>query len=153
MKKMQNSINLSIIIKLEVRGTPRPFFQLLRRAGGPFGPLGPFGPSGALFALWGPFSSLGPCGPSQGPFGPLVALWAHFANSLRRRSSTKHNFCVQIVIFLLGIGCCIFFCGCSRFACRKSNTTRGQEFYREHFYATQRQDNNAAQIIEMRSRQ
>ena len=55
-----------------------------------------------------------------------------------------------IVTFLLGIGCCIFFCGCSRFGCRKSNTTRGQEFYREHFYATQRQVNNAAQIIEMR---
>jgi len=38
-----------------------------------------------------------------------------------------------IVTFLLGIGCCIFFCGCSRFGCRKSKTTRGQEFYREHF--------------------
>ena len=58
-----------------------------------------------------------------------------------------------IVTFLLGIGCCIFFCGCSRFGCRKSNTTRGQEFYREQFYATQCQVNNAAQVIEMTSRQ
>ena len=58
-----------------------------------------------------------------------------------------------IVTFLLGIGCCIFFCGCSRFGCRKSNTTRGQEFYREQWYAHQRQVNNPAEIIEMRSRQ
>ena len=43
-----------------------------------------------------------------------------------------------IVTFLLGIGCCIFFCSCSQFGCRKSNTTRGPEFYREQWYAHQR---------------
>ena len=58
-----------------------------------------------------------------------------------------------IVTFLLGIECCIFFCVCSQFGCRKSNTTRGQEFYREQWYAHQCQVNNPAQIIEMRSRQ
>jgi len=44
-----------------------------------------------------------------------------------------------IVTLLLAMGCCIFFCGCSRFGsrfcCRKSNTTRGKEFYREQWYA------------------
>ena len=47
-----------------------------------------------------------------------------------------------IVTLLLAIGCCIFFWGCSRFyfpfCCRKSNTTRGIEFYREQYYAPQR---------------
>ena len=62
-----------------------------------------------------------------------------------------------IVTLLLAMGCCIFFCGCSgfdfQFCCKKQNTTRGTEFYREQWYAHQRQVNNPPQIIEMRSTQ
>merc|ERR1712090_127580 len=47
-----------------------------------------------------------------------------------------------IVTLLLAIGCCIFFCGCSRFGsqfcCRKSNTTTGEQLYKEKLYELQR---------------
>ena len=47
-----------------------------------------------------------------------------------------------IVTLLLAIGCCIFFCGCSRFGsqfcCRKSNTTTGEQLYKERLYDLQR---------------
>merc|ERR1712090_89665 len=60
-----------------------------------------------------------------------------------------------IVTLVLAMGCCIFFCGfsrfCSRFCCRKSNTTRGEESYREQLYALQHQVYTPAKIIEMRS--
>ena len=59
-----------------------------------------------------------------------------------------------IVTLLLAMGCCIFFCGCSwfdfRFCCRKSNTTRGTEFYREQWYAHQSKVNNPPHIIEIK---
>merc|ERR1712030_78545 len=47
-----------------------------------------------------------------------------------------------IVTLLLAIGCCIFFCRCSRFGSRfcyiKSNTTTGEQLYKERFYELQR---------------
>ena len=62
-----------------------------------------------------------------------------------------------IVTLVLAMGCCIFFCGCSRFGsrfcCRKANSTRGEELYREKFYELQCQVYTPAKIIEMRSTQ
>ena len=62
-----------------------------------------------------------------------------------------------IVTLLLAIGCCIFFCGCSRFGsqfyCRKLNTTTEEPVYRETFYELQRQVFTPAKIMEMRSTQ
>ena len=45
--------------------------------------------------------------------------------------------------------CCQF---TSKYCCRKSNSGRGNYFYREQFYAHQSEVNNAAKIREMRSR-
>merc|ERR1712105_29284 len=62
-----------------------------------------------------------------------------------------------IVTLLLAIGCCIFFCRCSRFGsqffCRKSNTTTEEPVYRERFYELQYQVFTPAKIMEMRSTQ
>merc|ERR1712105_335447 len=59
-----------------------------------------------------------------------------------------------IVTLLLAIGCCIFFCGCSRFGsqfcCRKWNTTTEEPVYRERFYEFQCQVFTPAKILEMR---
>ena len=62
-----------------------------------------------------------------------------------------------IVTLVLAMGCCIFFCGCSRFGsrfcCRKANTTTEEAVYRERFYELQRQVFTPAKIMEMRSTQ
>merc|ERR1712105_303994 len=62
-----------------------------------------------------------------------------------------------IVTLLLAIGCCIFFCGCSRFnsrfCCRKANTTTEEPVYRERYCELQRQIFTPAKITEMRSTQ
>merc|ERR1712030_177861 len=63
----------------------------------------------------------------------------------------------RIVTLVLAIGCCIFFCGCSRFGsrfcCRKANTTTEEPVYRERFYELQRQFFTPEKILEMRSTQ
>jgi len=58
-----------------------------------------------------------------------------------------------ILLFLVTLRCCLFFWGCCGFGgCRKYKT-RGQDFYREQFYANLHQVNNGAEGIEMTSRQ
>ena len=58
------------------------------------------------------------------------------------------------MLFLVTLGCCLFFWGyCGFGGCRKCKRTRGQDFYREQFYANLRQVNNGAEVIEMTSRQ
>jgi len=57
-----------------------------------------------------------------------------------------------ILLFLVTLGFCLFFWGCCGFGgCRKCKRTRGQDFYREQFYANLRQVNNGAELIQMTS--
>ena len=61
-----------------------------------------------------------------------------------------------ILALVIAVGCCMLLCRYCQFSslycCRKSNSGRGNDFYREQFYAHQREVNNPAQIMEMRSR-
>ena len=58
-----------------------------------------------------------------------------------------------ILLFLLSLGCCLFFCGSSCFGCRRCKRTR-EDFYREQYYANRREvnngnGNNRTEVIEM----
>ncbi len=62
-----------------------------------------------------------------------------------------------ILLFILSLGCCLFFCGSSCFGCRRCKRTR-EDFYREQYYANRREvnnvnGNNTTEVIEMTSRE
>ena len=63
----------------------------------------------------------------------------------------------ELLLFIVSVGCCFFFCGCPCFGCRRCKRTR-ENFYREHYYASRHQINNAnrnntTEVIEMISRE
>ena len=62
-----------------------------------------------------------------------------------------------LLLFIVSVGCCLFFCGCPCFGCRRCKRTR-EYFYREHYYASIHQINNAngnntTEVIEITSRE